>query len=225
MPNLIDDRPTDIDSNVPASNDKLARQEAIKQIERRRRFRISAVASGIGMLVLVAIWAMTEYHNAGGWPVNGFSQSSGIHDVWNFWIVYPVGAWLAILAAHGWYVHQRKPIRRATSSARWSASRPVPLMARCRGQLAPHARAADVLPIGTRPGGSAARGWPAGYGRTSAAGKKAAPAEVLCCAERWPVRHRARLEVVEAGHAQEHVSQDQHRPPLAHDLEALGRQV
>ena len=62
------------------------------------------------MLVLVAIWAITEYHNAGGWPGNGFSQSSGIHDVWNFWIVYPVGAWLAILAAHGWYFHQRKPI-------------------------------------------------------------------------------------------------------------------
>ena len=29
---------------------------------------------------------------AGGWPTQGFSQSSGIPNVWNFWIIYPVGA-------------------------------------------------------------------------------------------------------------------------------------
>jgi len=49
-------------------------------------------------------------HNAGGWPVHGFSQSSGIHEVWNFWIVYPLGAWLLVLAAHGWFVYGNKPI-------------------------------------------------------------------------------------------------------------------
>jgi hypothetical protein len=43
------------------------------------------------MVILVLIWALSEYHNAGGWPTRGFSQSSGIHDVWNFWIVYPIG--------------------------------------------------------------------------------------------------------------------------------------
>jgi hypothetical protein len=69
MPNLVDDKSADIDSSVPAS-EKLARQEAIKQIERRRRFKVSMVVSGLGMIILVAIWAMTEYHNAGGWPVN-----------------------------------------------------------------------------------------------------------------------------------------------------------
>ncbi len=104
----IDDKATY--PTAPANDEQLARQQAIRQIERRRRFHINAVASGIGIAVLVAIWAMTEYHNAGGWPTNGFSQSSGIHDVWNFWIVYPVGAWLAILATHGWYVYMHKPI-------------------------------------------------------------------------------------------------------------------
>jgi hypothetical protein len=64
----------------------------------------------IGIACLIAIWAITEYHNAGGWPTQGFSQSSGIHDVWNFCIVYPVGAWLAILATRAWYVYMRKPI-------------------------------------------------------------------------------------------------------------------
>jgi hypothetical protein len=30
------------------------------------------------MLILVLSWAITEYHNAGGWPAHGFRQSSGI---------------------------------------------------------------------------------------------------------------------------------------------------
>jgi hypothetical protein len=53
---------------------------------------------------------MTEYRNAGGWPVNGFSQSSGIHHVWNFWIVYPIGAWVFLTAAFGWDVYRRRSI-------------------------------------------------------------------------------------------------------------------
>jgi len=59
------------------------------------------------MVILVAI---SEYHNAGGWPTQGLSQSSGIHDMWNFWIVYPLGAWVLIVAGHGWFVHGNKPI-------------------------------------------------------------------------------------------------------------------
>jgi hypothetical protein len=90
--------------------DGAARERAIKQIERRRHFHIEAVVSAIGMVILVAIWALTEYHNAGGWPTSGFSQSSGIHDVWNYWIVYPVGAWLVILAARAWWVYGKKVI-------------------------------------------------------------------------------------------------------------------
>jgi hypothetical protein len=62
------------------------------------------------MLILAAIWALTEYHNAGGWPSQGFSQSSGIHDVWNIWIIYPVIAWAFLTAAFGLDVYLRKPI-------------------------------------------------------------------------------------------------------------------
>jgi 2TM domain-containing protein len=113
MSNVIHDTPTDHGPDAQAGGDQLARQQAIRQIRRRRLFRISAVWSGLGMAILVVIWATTEYHNAGGWPVHGFSQSSGIHDVWNFWIVYPLGAWLLILAAHGWAVYGNKPISEA----------------------------------------------------------------------------------------------------------------
>jgi hypothetical protein len=110
MSHVIHDSPTDHSPDAPADGDQLARQQAIRQIERRRRFRISATWSAIAMVILVVIWAAVEYHNAGGWPVHGFSQSSGIHEVWNFWIVYPLGAWLLVLAAHGWFVYGNKPI-------------------------------------------------------------------------------------------------------------------
>jgi H+/Cl- antiporter ClcA len=96
--------------NAPTNSKELARQQAIKQIGRRRRFRIEAVSSAIGMVILAVIWAISEYHNAGGWPTQGFSQSSGIHDVWNFWIIYPLIAWVLIMSARGWSVYAHKPI-------------------------------------------------------------------------------------------------------------------
>jgi 2TM domain len=104
------DMPTDTSSNDPAGSGQLARQQAIKQIERKRRFWAGTVAAAVGMIVLVVIWATSEHHNAGGWPVDGFSQSSGIHDVWNFWIVYPFGAWVLLTAASACFVYGRKPI-------------------------------------------------------------------------------------------------------------------
>jgi 2TM domain len=110
MSHVIHDSPTDHSPDAPADGDQLARQQAIRQIERRRRFRISTTWSAIAMVILVVIWAASEYHNAGGWPAHGFSQSSGIHEVWNFWIVYPLGAWLLIVAAHAWAVYGNKPI-------------------------------------------------------------------------------------------------------------------
>jgi 2TM domain len=104
------DRPTGGDPNAPAGSDQLARQQAIRQIERRRRFRIRASLGTLGMIILVLIWAFSEYHNAGGWPTSGFSQSSGIPDVWNYWIIYPAIAWVLITAADAWFVYGHKPV-------------------------------------------------------------------------------------------------------------------
>jgi hypothetical protein len=63
---------------------------------------------------LVAVsWAFSEYHNAGGWPTSGFSESSGIPNVWNYWIIYPLIAWVLLTAANAWWVFGRKPISEA----------------------------------------------------------------------------------------------------------------
>jgi 2TM domain len=104
------DTPADSGSNAPAASEQVARQEAIKQIERRRRFWIFAAMSTLLMVILVVIWAMTEYHNAGGWPTQGFSDSSSIPNVWNDWIIYPAIAWVLFLAADALLVFRNKPI-------------------------------------------------------------------------------------------------------------------
>jgi hypothetical protein len=97
-------------ADAAATGEQRDRQEAIRQIERRRRFWFRATAGTIGMLVLAAIWAIAEYNNAGGWPTNGFSQSSGIPNVWNYWIIYPAIVWVLATTADAWWVFGHKPV-------------------------------------------------------------------------------------------------------------------
>ena len=94
----------------PDTGSEHARELAIKQIERKRAFLRHLAAYTVGSILLVAIWAISEYYNAGGWPTSGFSQSSGIHDVWNIWIIYPILGWGALVAVQGWSTYLRKPI-------------------------------------------------------------------------------------------------------------------
>jgi len=110
---LSHDTAGDSGSDVPAAGEQIARQEAIRQIERRRRFWFRATAGTVGMILLAAIWAIAEYNNAGGWPTSGFSQSSGIPDVWNYWIIYPAIAWVLATAADAWWVFGRRPVSEA----------------------------------------------------------------------------------------------------------------
>ena len=104
------DTPTGGDPDARADSDQLARQRAIRQIERRRHFRIRASMGTLGMIILIVIWAFSEYHNAGGWPASGFSQSSSIPNVWNYWIINPTIAWVLITATDAWFVYRHKPV-------------------------------------------------------------------------------------------------------------------
>jgi hypothetical protein len=94
----------------PSNDEQDARRQAIEQIERKRKFWYQTLAGGVGMLLLAAIWAITEYQNSGGWPTKGFSESSGIPHVWNMWIIYPVIAWVFFSVVHGISVYMRKPV-------------------------------------------------------------------------------------------------------------------
>jgi hypothetical protein len=100
-----------IESSVPERGDAEVREQAVKQIERKRRFEMRAFAAGVLSAFLVVVWAVSEYNNAGGWPTNGFSNSSSIPHVWNDWIVYPlIGIGLCV-AIDAWNTYRRKPIR------------------------------------------------------------------------------------------------------------------
>jgi protein-S-isoprenylcysteine O-methyltransferase Ste14 len=90
--------------------DEQIRELAVKQIERRRRFHVRVIFYAAASIVLIAIWAITEFSNAGGWPTSGFSQSSSIPHEWNIWIIYPLLGFALALAIDAWNTYGRRPI-------------------------------------------------------------------------------------------------------------------
>ncbi len=109
MPKIMDDGPVYIDPDACPDSERLAREQAAKHARARRLFKISTASAGVGVTLLVPIWALTEYRNAGGWPTRGFGQRSGSPGVWNSWIVYPFLAYALMTAGDGWFVYGRKP--------------------------------------------------------------------------------------------------------------------
>jgi hypothetical protein len=63
---LVDHKPTQVPSVHVDDPDGVMRQQAIKRIEVRRRFYIEPVFVAMGTAILDLIWAVSEYHNAGG---------------------------------------------------------------------------------------------------------------------------------------------------------------
>lgn len=105
------EQPAVIDPSLLSSDgEQQVRELAVKQVERRRRFHMHAVSCAAVCILLVIIWAITEYNNARGWPTSGFSQSSGIPHEWNMWIIYPVFGLGLILAIDAWKTYGRTPI-------------------------------------------------------------------------------------------------------------------
>jgi hypothetical protein len=82
--------PAVVDSSLVLAGDERLRELAVEQIGRKRRFHMRAFAAAAVMVMLVIVWAISEYHKAGGWPTSGFSQSSSIPHKWNSWIIYPL---------------------------------------------------------------------------------------------------------------------------------------
>ena len=100
----------DIGPILRTGDEQQVRQLAVKQLERKRRFRMRAFSYATASVVLVVIWAISEYNNAGGWPTDGFSQSSSIPHVWNIWIIYPIIGLGLALAIDAWNTYGKKPI-------------------------------------------------------------------------------------------------------------------
>jgi hypothetical protein len=92
---------------VTRSSDSL-REQALRRLERKRKFQAHVLFYCVGMAVLLAVWALTEYQNAGGWPT-GFRTGRQNHD-WDPWIVYPLIGGSVLLAVDAWQTFRRGPI-------------------------------------------------------------------------------------------------------------------
>ena len=111
MTKLEEEAPVGTADDAPdLDEEQQVRKQAIAQIEKTRRFWSQTFFWGLGMVLLTVIWAITEFHNAGGWPTDGFSESSGIAHVWNYWIIYPAVAFVLLTGARAWSVFGNKPI-------------------------------------------------------------------------------------------------------------------
>ena len=83
----------------PFREDEALRSLARRQAERVRSFKLHLAAFLVGMPVLTAIWALTEYLNADGWPER-LSESAGEGN-WNPWIFWVLLIWGGLLALQG----------------------------------------------------------------------------------------------------------------------------
>jgi hypothetical protein len=97
----------------PEGDEEHVRELAVEQIERKRRFHTRAFGAGAVAVMLVIIWAITEYNNAHGWPTNGFSQSSSIYHTWNSWVIYPLIFLSLGVAIDAWRTYRHRPITEA----------------------------------------------------------------------------------------------------------------
>ncbi len=109
-PPLSDDGPPEPGNLRPEPGSDPVRELAIQQIKRKRAFQRLAVAFAAASVFLIVIWAVGEYNNAGGWPSDGFSQSSGTPHVWNIWIIYPILGMGLVLAIDAWVTFRHRPI-------------------------------------------------------------------------------------------------------------------
>jgi 2TM domain len=83
------------------------RSLALDRIRRRRNFQAHLVGHMILCVVLILIWATSEYNNAGGWPT-GFRTGRENRD-WDPWIIYPLIPLHLALGVHAWIAFWRRP--------------------------------------------------------------------------------------------------------------------
>jgi hypothetical protein len=86
-------------SSPATREDEALRRHARKQLERISNFKLSLGIFLVGMPLLTALWALTEYMNADGWPER-FSESAGPGN-WNPWILWVLLIWGGLVAIQG----------------------------------------------------------------------------------------------------------------------------
>ena len=84
---------------------------ARRNVARVRDFRMHVLAFIVGSTMLTALWALTQYLDADGWPERfGGGNAPG---TWHIWIFYVVGVWAVYVALKGVGVYGRRGPREA----------------------------------------------------------------------------------------------------------------
>ena len=72
---------------------------ALRYARRVRNLKAHMVAFVVGAIMLTAVWVLTEYLEAGGWPQRfGDGDAPG---TWHLWIFYVLGVWALFVALKG----------------------------------------------------------------------------------------------------------------------------
>ena len=83
------------------------RSVAREHLERVRKLKVGVVAYVLGMVLLTAVWALTEYQNADGWP-SRLSDQGNTGD-WNPWILWVALIWGFLVALDAIKTYAKRP--------------------------------------------------------------------------------------------------------------------
>jgi len=71
-------------------------------------------AYAVGVALITAIWAATQYRASHGWP-DRFAAGNDRPGTWSTWIVWPVLVWTQIVLVHALVTYLRRPVSEAAS--------------------------------------------------------------------------------------------------------------
>ncbi len=72
---------------------------AAERIYRLRRFRVHLIGFVLGILILGAVWVLSEYFEEHTWP-SRFASAPDVAGTWDPWFFFAAGIWFIILVIH-----------------------------------------------------------------------------------------------------------------------------
>jgi 2TM domain len=82
---------------------------ATERIYRLRRFKVHLTGFVLGIPVLGAVWALSEYYEEHTWP-SRFASAPDVAGTWDPWFFFVAGIWFVILLIHALRAYLGPPI-------------------------------------------------------------------------------------------------------------------
>ena len=82
---------------------------AAERIYRLRRFRVHLIGFVLGILILGAVWVLSEYFEEHTWP-SRFASAPDVAGTWDPWFFFAAGIWFIILVIHALRTYLGPPV-------------------------------------------------------------------------------------------------------------------